>query len=72
VLEQIGGGCIPVEDASLVSLTRRRIRLRAVSWRFVKPMECLAGEKLLSDQALELDAVGTMPGHGFPSFESLA
>jgi hypothetical protein len=35
-------------------------------------MERLAGKKFLSDLALELDAVGTTPDHGLPSFESAA
>jgi hypothetical protein len=35
-------------------------------------MERLAGKKLLTHLALELDAMRTMSGHGLPSFESPA
>jgi hypothetical protein len=72
LLEQIGSGRILVEDASLVSLNPEADQIARDVEALRQPMERLAGEKLLSNLALELDAVGTMPGHGLPSFESPA
>src|SRR5271155_2257281 len=37
-----------------------------------EPVKGLAGQKLLSDLALKLDAVRAVLGHGLPSFESPA
>ena len=37
-----------------------------------EPMQGLAGQELLRDLALELDAVGAVLGHGLSSFESPA
>jgi len=72
LLEQIGSGRILVEDASLVSLDPRADQIARDVVALRQPMERFAGQKLLSDLALELDALGTMPGHGLPSFESPA
>ena len=49
-----------------------RIRLRERSWRFARPCSVSPAKILLHDLTLELDAVGSVLGHGLSSFESPA
>jgi hypothetical protein len=64
------GDRILAEDAGLISLDPQTDQIARDVVALRRPMEHLAGEKLLSDLALEFDAVGTMSDHGLPSFDS--
>ncbi len=72
LLEQIGGGCVLVKVAGFVLLNPDADQVSADVVAFGEPMKGLAGKKLLSDLALELNAVRALLGHGLPSFESPA
>jgi len=57
LLEQIGGGRIFVKVAGFVLLNPDPDQVSADVVAFGEPMNRFAGQKLLSDLALELDAV---------------
>src|SRR5271156_5584949 len=58
--------------AGLVLLNPDPNQIAADVMALGEPVKGLAGQKLLSDLALELDAVRAVLGHGLPSFESPA
>jgi hypothetical protein len=72
LLEQIGGGGILIKVAGLILLNPHSDQVSADVMALAEPMKGLAGQELLSDLALQLDAVRAVHGHGLPSFESPA
>jgi hypothetical protein len=72
LLEKIGSGGILVEVAGFVLLNPDPDQVPAHVVSFGESMKGLAGQELLSDLPLKLDAVRAVPGHGLPPFESPA
>jgi hypothetical protein len=63
-LDQIGGTGIVIEGAGLVSLNPDANELARDVMSLGESMQRLPGNELLGNLALELDAVGTVLGHG--------
>jgi hypothetical protein len=72
LLKQIGSGGILIEVAGLVLLHPDPDQVSTDGMALGEPVKSLTGQELLSDLALELDAVRAVFGHGLPSFESPA
>jgi hypothetical protein len=68
LLKQIGGCRIFLELASFVLLNPDPDQVSVSVIALGEPVKRLAGQELLSDLALELDAVGAVLGHGLPFF----
>ena len=72
LLEQIGSRGILIEVAGLGPLHPDPDQVSADVMALGEPMKGLAAKKLLSDLALEFDAVCAVLGHRLSSFESPA
>ena len=72
LLKKIRRGRVFVKGAGLVLLNPHPDHFSTDVVALGEPMQGLAGQKFLSDLALEFDAVRAVLGHGLPSFESPA
>ena len=72
LFDQISGDCVLVQRAGLEPLNPDADQISRQIMSFRQAVERLAGDKLLRDLALELEAMGAVVGHGLLSFESPA
>jgi hypothetical protein len=64
-LQEIGSLGVFVQGTGFIPLNPDADQLTRDIMPLGKRVQALAGEKLLRDLSLELDAVGTLSGHGF-------